>query len=74
VARITEEGGSGYRLREECQDFLACLGAGFLLLLPCPPTFLANPALVQSPAQQEREALLSELLHSSLAYAKLYIK
>lgn len=52
-------------LGEECQDFLACLGTGFLLLLPCPPTFLANPALVQSPALQEREALLLELLHQS---------
>ena len=65
MARITEEGGSAYRLREECQDFLACLGAGFLLLLPCPPAFLANPALVQSPARQEREALLLELMHPS---------
>lgn len=65
MARITEEGGSGYRLREECQDFLACLDTGFLLLLPCPPTFLANPALVQSPAQQEKEAFLLELLHPS---------
>lgn len=34
VARITEEGGSGYRLREECQDSLACFGSHFPLALP----------------------------------------